>query len=336
MKASSTVAEAGGQVVALCGGIGGAKLALGLYHLLGSRLTVVVNTGDDFEHMGLTISPDLDTVLYTLGGVADAERGWGRAGESWQFMSALRELGGETWFQLGDLDLAMHIERTRWLREGRTLSAFVAHAAKQLGIAAQVLPMTEDKVRTVVQTDIGDLPFQRYFVEQRCGPKVRAVHFEGADHARPAPAVLATLARHDLRMIVICPSNPYLSVDPILAVSGMRAAIKQAAAPVVAVSPIIGGLAVKGPTAKIMAELGVEPTSETVARHYDGLLSGLIIDEKDAPDAARLDIPVHVTSTLMRDLADRRQLAAEVVSFADGIRARAGSLAAPAAAVGSS
>lgn len=336
MRASRAPNDADGQVIALCGGIGGAKLALGLYHVLGpDRLTVVVNSGDDFEHLGLAISPDLDTVLYTLGGVADADRGWGRGGESWQFMSALRELGGETWFQLGDRDLAIHVERTRWLREGHTLTAFAAHAAKQFGIAAQVLPMTDDRLRTVVKTDEGDLSFQRYFVERRCAPVVHAVYFEGADRARPAPAVLTALASHDLRAIVICPSNPYLSVDPILAVCGLRAAIVRAGVPVVAVSPIIGGQAVKGPAVKIMTELGIEPGSETIVRHYDGLLSGLVIDEKDARDAEGLDLPVHVTSTLMRDLADRRRLAAEVVGFADRMTPmRAGSLAPQGAAMG--
>jgi len=210
-----------GHIVALCGGIGGAKLALGLSRVLApEQLTVVVNTGDDFEHLGLHISPDLDTVLYTLGGIADPERGWGRAGETWNFMQALAGLDGENWFQLGDRDLAMHATRTSFLREGGTLSAFTAQAARKLGISVQIVPMSDDAVRTIVQTEEGDLPFQHYFVRRRCEPVVKAIRFEGARSASPAPGVLELLAGPAARAIVICPSNPYLSVDPILSVPG--------------------------------------------------------------------------------------------------------------------
>jgi len=320
MKSSPAERDESGPVLALCGGIGGAKLALGLYQVLGpGRLTIVVNTGDDFEHLGLGISPDLDTLLYTLGGVADPDRGWGRAEESWQFMAALRELGGETWFELGDRDLAMHVERTRWLREGRTLTAFAAHAARQFGINARILPMSDDRLRTIVTTTQGDLPFQRYFVEQRCAPAVHAIRFEGADRAQAPPGLLELLADRELRAVVICPSNPYLSVDPILAVEGIRAALARAAAAVVAVSPIIGGRAVKGPTVKIMAELGIEPTSKSIARHYGDLLDGLVIDHTDGHDVVNVGLQVHVTSTLMRDLDDRQRLACEVLAFAERI-----------------
>ena len=309
-----------GPVLAFCGGIGGAKLALGLSRVLDAgQLIVAVNTGDDFEHLGLNISPDIDTVLYTLGGVADPERGWGRAQETWNFMAALGELGGERWFNLGDRDLATHIERTRFLREGGTLSAFVARAARALGIAAQVVPMTDDPVRTMVETDEGDLPFQRYFVERRAAPIVRALRFEGADRASLSHGVSAALSRPDLRAIVICPSNPYLSVDPILAVPGVRVALARATAPVVAVSPIIGGQAVKGPTVKIMAELGVHATNVSIAAHYRGLIDGLVIDASDAADSDRIALPVLATRTLMQDLADRTRLAAEVLAFADAM-----------------
>ncbi len=308
-----------GKVVAICGGVGGAKLALGLQRMLGPDLSMVVNTGDDFEHLGLMISPDLDTVLYTLGGVSDEERGWGRANESWAFMQTLASLGGEAWFQLGDRDLALHVERTRRLRVGETLTQVAEAIAARFGIAAKILPMSDDPVRTTVVSDQGRLPFQRYFVEHRCQPVVQSLEFEGAGEARPSRAVLAALSDPALRAVVICPSNPYLSIDPILAVPGLARALAAVAAPVVAVSPIIGGKAVKGPTAKIMDELGVPKTSRAIARHYDGLIDGLVIDESDAVETERLGVPALATKTLMRDIADRENLARETLWFADRI-----------------
>jgi LPPG:FO 2-phospho-L-lactate transferase len=321
------------RVVALCGGIGGAKLALGLAHLtdplmadgrspIAEDLTIVVNTGDDFEHLGLSISPDIDTVLYTLGGLADRERGWGRSDETWHFMASLRQLGGETWFQLGDRDLAMHVERTRWLREGGRLDAFVARAAAAFGIDAHIIPMTNDPVRTIVDTDEGALPFQRYFVERRCVPVVRALRFEGGASSRPADGVLAAIADPSTRAIVICPSNPYLSIDPILSMPGIREALASAVAPVVAVSPIIGGQAVKGPTVKIMSELGIAANASAIAAHYRGLIDGLVIDDADAGDAGEVDAPVLCTRTLMSDLADRERLARDVIAFAETLSGR--------------
>lgn len=303
------------RVLALCGGIGGAKLALGLYRLLGDRLSVVVNTGDDFEHLGFAISPDLDTVLYTLGGLADPERGWGRAQETWHFMGSLRQLGGETWFQLGDRDLAMHVERTSWLRSGRNLSAFAAHAARQFGIEAEILPMSDDQVQTIVDTDEGPLSFQNYFVKRRCEPAVHAIRFAGVAGSRPSARFSELIAGASLQVIVICPSNPYLSVDPILAVPGIAAALATARVPVIAVSPIIGGQAVKGPTAKIMAELNISPTNQSIAAHYRGLIDGLIIDEADGTE--NLEVATWATRTMMRDLADREFLAGEVLAFAE-------------------
>jgi LPPG:FO 2-phospho-L-lactate transferase len=305
------------HVLALCGGVGGAKLALGLYHMLGPKLTVMVNTGDDFEHLGLKISPDLDTVLYTLGGIADPRRGWGRAQETWAFMEALGVLGGQTWFRLGDRDLALHVQRTEWLRHGNTLSSFTAYAAQKFGILARIVPMSDQVVRTMVVTDEGELAFQRYFVERRCEPVVRSIRFEGASQALPAPGILELLATSSLRKIVICPSNPYLSVDPILAVPGLRQALAATPAPVVAVSPIISGQAVKGPTAKIMTELGRTVTNASIAAHYRGLIDGLVIDEDDAADRCRLDLPVLTTRTVMRSIADRERLAEETVAFAE-------------------
>ena len=310
-------------ILALCGGIGGAKLALGLYHTLPpGQLVVAVNTADDFEHLGFNISPDLDTVLYTLAGIADPDRGWGRAQESWNFMTALAQLGGETWFQLGDRDLAVHVERSRLLRDGKSLSDFAVHAARRFGIHAHILPMTDDRVRTILITAEGELPFQRYFVERRCAPAVRGLRFEGAANARPTAKLLETLAGAQLQAIVICPSNPYLSVDPLLAMPAMRTALARSAAPVIAVSPIIGGQVVKGPTAKIMTELGIPVTTQSIAEHYRWLIDGLVIDEADEADAAGLDMPVLATPTLMRDLADRKRLAREVIAFAEKIESR--------------
>jgi LPPG:FO 2-phospho-L-lactate transferase len=312
-----------GKVLALCGGIGGAKLALGLYRVLDAgQLTVVVNTGDDFEHLGLNISPDLDTALYTLGGVADPERGWGRAQETWQFMESVRAMGGETWFQLGDRDLAMHVLRTQWLKAGKSLSAFAAEMARHFGISARIRPMSDAPVSTIVETVEGDLPFQHYFVKRRCEPVVRAIRFAGAKMAAPAAGVLDAINDEALRAIVICPSNPYLSVDPILSIPGIAAALSTAAVPVIAVSPIIGGQAVKGPTAKIMAELGLAVSNAAIAAHYRGLIDGLVIDEADAADRDKVDLRVLVTRTLMRDIADRERLARDVVTFADSLSHR--------------
>lgn len=307
------------RVLAICGGVGGAKLALGLYRVLGpDQLTVVVNTGDDFEHLGLNISPDIDTVLYTLAGLADLERGWGRAGETWHFMDALRELAEEAWFNLGDRDLAMHVLRTEWLRKGERLTAFTAQAATRLGIAARILPMTDSLVRTIVVTNEGDLPFQQYFVRRRCEPIVQAIRFAGADMSAPSKELLDELVR-PLRAIVICPSNPYLSVDPILAVAGLTVELLNASVPIVAVSPIIGGKAVKGPTAKMMAELGIAVTTQSIAAHYRGLIDGLMIDRVDGADRATVDLPIAVADTMMRSIDDRERLACEVLAFCDSL-----------------
>jgi LPPG:FO 2-phospho-L-lactate transferase len=313
------------RVVALSGGIGGAKLALGLYRILPpDSLMVVCNTGDDFEHLGLCISPDLDTVMYTLAGIANPETGWGRGGETWTFMAALEQLGGETWFRLGDADLATHVERTRRLNAGDTLSKVADDFRRRLGVHAQIIPMCDAPVRTMVLTEDGVLPFQRYFVERRCEPQVSGFEFQGAAAARPAAAILEALESDGLEAVVICPSNPFISIDPILAVAGMRAAIAGCRAPVVAVSPIIGGRAVKGPTAKMMAELGMPTSARAVAQHYDELLDGFVLDEADGAETTALDLPCLATRTLMASEEDKRALAAEVLAFARRLRARAG------------
>lgn len=311
-----------GQVIALSGGIGGAKLALGLDRVLApGELTIIANTGDDFRHLGLHISPDIDTLLYTLAGLDDPVKGWGRRDESWTFMRALAELGGETWFQLGDGDLAIHVERTRCLAAGETLSQVTDALRRRLGIGARIVPMSDEPVATRVQTDEGWLDFQHYFVRRRCEPRVIGLYFAGADTARMAPAAAAALADPALRAVILCPSNPYLSIDPILAVPGMRAALAGCAAPVIAVSPIIAGQAVKGPTAKMMAELGLEPSAATVARHYEGLIDAFVVDEADA-GLAIAGVHVAATPTLMRSLDDKQRLARFVLGLSDGLAAR--------------
>jgi len=308
------------RVVALSGGIGGAKLALGLSRVLaGADLMVVANTGDDFEHLGLAISPDLDTLMYTLAGLDDPQRGWGRRDETWTFMAALAAVGGETWFQLGDGDLATHVERTRRRAAGASLSVITADFCRRFGIMAQIVPMTDDKVRTRLRTADGWLDFQDYFVRRRCQPVVLELAYEGAENARPHPDVLAALRDPRLRAVVICPSNPFISIEPILAVRGMREAIATCAAPVVAVSPIIGGRAVKGPTAKMMAELGLPVGAAAVARRYADLLDGYILDRADAAHSAELAIPVRATQTLMSTVEDKERLAREVLAAADAI-----------------
>ena len=308
------------RVVALCGGIGGAKLVLGLSRVITQAdLTVIVNTADDFEHLGLAVSPDLDTVMYTLAGLDDPRRGWGRRDETWSFMRSLAALGGETWFRLGDGDLATHVERTRRLRQREKLSVITADFCRRLGVAVEILPMSDDKVRTRVCTDIGDLDFQDYFVRRRCAPVVRRLDYEGAATARPHDLALAALRDSRLRAAVICPSNPLLSIEPMLAMPQLREAVAACPAPVIGVSPIIAGAAVKGPTAKMMAELSLPVTASAVARRYSDLLDGYVVDRADASHAQELDVPVMITNTLMLSLADRELLARDVLGHADSL-----------------
>jgi LPPG:FO 2-phospho-L-lactate transferase len=307
-------------VVALSGGIGGAKLALGLARVLPpGDLMVVANTGDDFEHLGLTISPDVDTLMYTLSGLADETRGWGRSGETWAFMEALAALGGETWFQLGDADLAVHVERTRRLKDGETLSRITRDFCRRLGVDAHIVPMSDDRVRTRLKTSESWLDFQDYFVRRRSLPAISDIAFAGAAAARPHPDLIAALSSPRTRAVVVCPSNPYISIGPILALPGVREALASSSAPVVAVSPIIGGQAVKGPTAKMMAELGVSPAAASVARLYDGLIDAFIADEADKGTDFGSATKLAFAQTLMSSLADRENLARTVLDLADAI-----------------
>jgi LPPG:FO 2-phospho-L-lactate transferase len=303
------------KIVALAGGVGGAKLADGLAQILPHQdLTIIVNTGDDFEHLGLHISPDLDTVCYTLAGLANAETGWGRAGESWHAFEGLAQLGGPDWFRLGDRDLAAHLERTRRRRAGDSLSAITRDFCRAWGVQPAVLPMSDDPAPTTVLTEEGELPFQEYFVLRGCQPPVKGFRFEGSP--RPAPGVAEALGAADA--VVICPSNPWVSVDPILNVAGLRELVGTRR--VFAVSPIIGGRAVKGPAAKMYAELGIEPSALAVAQHYGGMLAGFVADAVDAAVAGSLPIPVLSAGTLMQTSADRARLAGEILEFIEGGR----------------
>lgn len=303
------------RVVALAGGVGGAKLVDGLARVLPPEyLTVIVNTGDDFEHVGLDICPDLDTIVYTLAGVANPKTGWGRAGETWNFLGTLDELGGPTWFRLGDRDLALHVERTRRLRSGWTLSEFTQQVCERFNIDVRVIPMSDDPVRTIVVTHEGELPFQEYFVAQRCEPVVCGFRFQGVELAKPAPGVVEALSTADA--VVFCPSNPWVSLDPILAVPGIQPAIQSKI--VVGVSPIIGGKAIKGPTDKIYRELGIAPSALAVAEHYRQILTGFVCDREDhllAEEIGQLGMKTLVSNTVMRGLDDRHRLALEIMAF---------------------
>ena len=317
-----------GLVVALSGGIGGAKLALGLSRVLPPQeLLVVANTGDDFEHLGFYICPDIDTLIYTLGGVSNTAQGWGRADETWSFMEALRASDPEqAWFLLGDKDLETHRARTASLRDGATLTEVTARLARRFGVAASILPMSDDPVRTHLQVEdesgIRWLPFQHYFVKLQCRPPIRRIEYRGSLQAKPSRRLQFALQSGRVRAVILCPSNPFLSIDPILALPGLRELLIQCGAPVVAVSPVVGGKALKGPTAKIMAELGMASDCQSIARHYSGLLDGLVIDQADREQHGALEasgLRVTATQTVMQSLADRERLARGVLDFADAL-----------------
>lgn len=305
------------MILALSGGVGGAKLVHGLSQILAPEdLTTVVNTGDDFEHFGLYVAPDLDTVMYTLAGVANAETGWGRDQETWHFMGAVEALGGPTWFRLGDRDLATHAERTRLLGLGHSLSDVTRMLSERLGVSFPLAPMSDDAVRTLVRTREGMLAFQHYFVRERCEPPLEGLEYRGASTATPSPAVRAVLASTRLDGVVICPSNPHLSIGPMLALPEMRAALR-AARPVIAVSPLIAGAALRGPAAKIMAELGLDASVVGVAEYYCDIIDALVIDTADAKHAAQIEsmnIRAVVADTVMRSIDDRARLARTCLS----------------------
>lgn len=310
------------MIVALAGGVGGARLANGLAAIRGAgEVLVAVNIGDDFTHMGLAICPDIDTVTYTLAGLNDHARGWGVAGETWSFMDAMAGLGGPDWFALGDRDLALHVHRTHRLQQGESLSAVTAGVAKALGIAQMIVPVSDDPVRSLVDTDRGELAFQDYFVRHRCEPAFRGIRFEGADAARPNPALIAALASERLEAIVICPSNPLLSIAPILAIPGIADALRNRRAPCIAVSPFIGGQAVKGPAAKILHELGEAAGARFVAGQYSGMVDAILCDHAD-PDAGETVAGVELVAadTLMDGPAGQRRLAGLCMDQAAAMR----------------
>jgi len=299
------------KIVALAGGVGGAKFADGLAQVLSPEdLTVIVNTGDDFEHYGLYICPDLDTVCYTLAGMANPDTGWGRVNETWNVIENAARLGGPAWFRLGDQDLGTHLERTRRMKEGQTLSKITEDFCKAWDIQSTILPMSDQPVRTMVETEEGDLAFQEYFVHRRCEPRVRGFRFEGAEAAEPAPGVKEAIQATDA--VIICPSNPWVSINPILHV------VKSIEKPVIAISPIIGGKTVKGPAAKMYHELGIEPSAVAVARQYCDLITGFVFDTVDRQlegEIKSLNLRTLVTNTLMHSHDNRKQLASQILSF---------------------
>lgn len=308
-----------GHILALSGGVGGAKLAAGLAAVLPpENLTIAVNTGDDFEHLGLTICPDIDSVVYALAGLNDTQRGWGVADETWQAMAMLRALEAPDWFNLGDRDLGMHLARSASLRAGDSLSEVTEALVRALGIAHKVVPMSDAPVRTQVETPLGWLDFQHWFVREQCKPEVAGIRFAGLP-AAPSPGLAEALARPDLAAIVICPSNPFVSVDPILALEGVRASLESRTVPVVAVSPLVGGQAIKGPLAKMLAERGMDCNNLSIADHYSGLIDHLLIDQADGAQAHEVrarGVAVTVSATVMCTAVDRARLAREALSAA--------------------
>ena len=309
------------KYIALSGGVGGAKLAFGLARELSpDQLLIVANTGDDFEHLGLRVCPDLDSITYALAGCENRTQGWGIEGESWNFMEALTQLKGETWFALGDRDLATHVMRTLKLRAGASLTQVTQALTRALDIKHHVVPMSDDPVSTFVETDSGTLNFQDYFVRQRCAPRVTSFSFVGAQQAAIQTDLRAALASPELRAVILCPSNPFVSVGPILELPGMRELLAQSSVPVVAVSPFIDGKAVKGPAAKMMQELGMPVTNAALAEHYRGIVTAWVIDHHDrdqAQDIRDLGFDCRAMQTLMKDDNDRTLLAKSVVEYCD-------------------
>ncbi len=304
----------------LSGGVGGAKLVLGLRDILGAdALQVVVNTGDDFEHIGLPVCPDIDTLIYTLADQANPETGWGRRDESWHFMDALAALGGDTWFRLGDRDLGTHVRRRELLQNGVTLSAATLQIARVMGVSTPIYPMSDAPVQTLIATATGEISFQDYFVRLHAQPAITGIRYRSESSAAPGPGALQALAADDLTGIIIAPSNPWLSIAPILSVAELKSSILCNKAPVIAVSPIVDGQAIKGPTAKLMDELGIGASVVGIAEYYRNLIDGLVIDQKDKQHRAIIEgmgIQVAVTNTIMNDLQDKTRLAQFVCDFA--------------------
>lgn len=300
------------RILALTGGVGGAKLALGLSKILSPQeVAFAVNTGDDFVHLGLHISPDIDSLTYALAEQNNTELGWGRAGETWQCIETMEALGGASWFRLGDKDLALHLHRSELMRGGATLTQATEQICQAMNITHQVLPMSDDPVATIVHSDQGPLAFQHYFVREQCAPKVTGFEFTGVADAQINAKLALWLEQCD--GVIICPSNPFVSVDPLLALPGMRERL--AALPIIAVSPIVGGIAIKGPAAKMMAELDMPASAAAVARHYEGLIDGFVLDDTDAQQSSEITPPTLVCNTVMDSLQTRIRLAQDCVAF---------------------
>lgn len=315
------------KYLALSGGVGGAKLAVGLAHLLSpEQLTIICNTGDDFDHYGLRICPDLDSVMYALAGRNNEKQGWGLQDESWRVLDQLSAIGGEAWFKLGDLDIATHLLRSDYLRQGDSLSAATKKICAGFGVQHSLVPMSDDVVETIVQTansdgeKSGELSFQHYFVREQCKPEVCGFYFRGVEHAQAHESLLNPLLDNAVEAVIICPSNPFVSIDPILQLPRVREALRNTSVPVVAVSPIVGGNAVKGPAAKMLRELSRASSAFAVAEYYRDIIDGFVIDRADADQIdtiAELGIAVHATQSVMKTHDDRIQLAQTVLQFAD-------------------
>lgn len=309
------------RIVALCGGVGGAKLALGLANLESNfGLTIIANTGDDFEHLGLSISPDIDTITYTLAGIANPDTGWGRAEETWSFMESLADFGAETWFRLGDKDLALNILRTNLLSCGENLSDVTSHITGNLGIPSEIVPMTDSNVRTVFHTDRGTLEFQDYFVRLQCKPVVASIEFQGAGKAHPSRRFGELLTDPSVDAFIVCPSNPFISIDPILAIPSVRTSLANHPSSVVAVSPVVDGQSIKGPTSKLMSELDLGSSSADIAAYYGDFIDGFVLDHRDSDlcaDIGKSGIHTFCSNIVMSTFSDRCQLARNVVGFAE-------------------
>jgi len=304
------------RVVVLSGGVGGAKFAAGLNAMLpAGQLAVIVNTADDFDHLGLRICPDLDSVLYGLAHLQDEIRGWGRRDESWNCLQALTAIGAEDWFALGDRDLAVHVFRSHMLRQGMSLAEITEHLVKALGVQNAIIPMSESRVSTVLSTDEGELALQDYFVRRRCQPKVRSLRYDGAQQARLHPKAKTVLNAPEIQAIFIAPSNPFLSIDPILSLPGVKDMLQNRRVPVIAVSPLIGGRSLKGPLSDMLESMGFEGSNATIAKHYSGLIDGMVIDSSDGQDIDELDLPTLVVPIFMPDAPSRERLAQATLEF---------------------
>ena len=306
----------------LSGGVGGAMLVLGLSQVINNDdFMTIVNTGDDFVHLGLKICPDIDTIIYTLAELVDQERGWGLKDESWNFLDKTKLLGGESWFNLGDKDLATHVHRTQRLAKGEDLTSITKNLASSFGVEAKIVPMTNDLVSTVVETREGDLAFQHYFVRDRCLPIVKRFRFEGIKSSVINPSIKEYGEENNKSAVLLAPSNPFVSIDPIIGVPGMTEELVKMKGPKIAISPIINNKAIKGPAAKMMQELGIPSTSIEVTNHYKGLINAVVIDHADAALSEKIEdmgIKVFVTNTVMHSLKEKITLANECLNFIEG------------------